>query len=73
MSVLKTLSGYEMRFRRKLYASPGGGASMTTSETAHWSERPAKGDWNGLLEAQSLLNGSTPSRPSSWLMRPCEN
>lgn len=51
---------------RKLYASPGGGASIMMIETTQCSNRPAAGEWNGLLLAQSLEKGKTPSRPSSW-------
>lgn len=57
----------------KLYASPGGGASITTTETNQCSKRPARGALNGLLEAQRRENGRMPSRPISCTNRPWEN
>ena len=51
--------------RMKLYASPGGGASMMMTETSQCSNRPINGALRGLLLAQSLENGRMPSRPTS--------
>lgn len=50
----------------KLYASPGGGASIIMTETSQCSQRPMKGALNGLLLAHNRDNGRMPSRPISW-------
>jgi hypothetical protein len=49
----------------KLYASPGGGANMITTDTTQCSKRPMNGVLKGLLLAQSRENGRIPSRPIS--------
>ena len=45
---------------------------MTMRQTAQCRARPARGALKGRLEPQNLLKGRMPSRPSSWLTRPCE-
>lgn len=45
---------------------------MIITETTQCSKRPAAGDLKGLLLAQNLEKGRTPSRPSSCTIRPCE-
>lgn len=58
--------GGESYLRMKLYASPGGGASMMMTETSQCSKRPIKGAFNGLFEARIFPQGIIPSRPISW-------
>ena len=55
----------ETYLETKLYASPGGGASMMITETSQCSKRPTKGALRGLLEARRREKGKMPSRPIS--------
>jgi hypothetical protein len=52
-------------FRMKLYASPGGGASIVITDTSQCSKRPMNGALKGLLLAQRRDQGRIPSRPIS--------
>lgn len=56
----------------KLYASPGGGASMIITLTTQCSKSPARGELKGLFDAHMRENGRIPSLPNSWTIRPCE-
>jgi hypothetical protein len=65
LNFFKRAAREETNFRIKLYASPGGGASMMITDTSQCSNRPMNGALRGLLLAHNFEKGRIPSRPTS--------